>query len=165
MRALVTGAAGFIGAHVVTALSQAGAAVIAFDRAPPPEPAPAFTSTPASASASSCATCGPVPGRRATERDLPAPAELHVPYKRTKRDAERLAIEAAKDGADVIIVNPAVPVGPGDRRPTPTGTSWRSSGAGRPSATCSAASRSCSCSTRCEPAVSPTQPRKLGGTR
>jgi dihydroflavonol-4-reductase len=70
---------------------------------------------------SSCATCGPVPGRSATERDLPPLRELDVPYRRTKLDAERLAIDAARDGADVIIVNPTVPVGPGDRRPTPTG--------------------------------------------
>jgi len=70
---------------------------------------------------SSCATCGPVPGRPATERDLPPPRELDVPYKRTKLDAERLAIKAARDGAEVIVVNPTVPVGPGDLRPTPTG--------------------------------------------
>jgi dihydroflavonol-4-reductase len=70
---------------------------------------------------SSCATCGPVPGRRATERDRPPDAELCVPYKRTKLDGERLALTAARQGADVVVVNPTVPVGPGDRRPTPTG--------------------------------------------
>jgi dihydroflavonol-4-reductase len=70
---------------------------------------------------SSCATCGPVPGRAATERDLPSPRERDVPYKRTKLEAERLATEAARGGAEVIVVNPTVPIGPGDRRPTPTG--------------------------------------------
>ena len=35
MRALVTGAAGFIGGHVATALAEAGAEVRAFDRRPP----------------------------------------------------------------------------------------------------------------------------------
>jgi dihydroflavonol-4-reductase len=70
---------------------------------------------------STCATCGPVRGRPATERDLPPPAERGVPYKRTKLEGERLALRAAQDGAEVIVVNPTVPVGSGDLRPTPTG--------------------------------------------
>ena len=70
---------------------------------------------------SSCATCGPIPGTSATERDLPPPRELNIPYKRTKLEAERLTLEAAREGADAIVVNPTVPVGPGDLRPTPTG--------------------------------------------
>jgi dihydroflavonol-4-reductase len=70
---------------------------------------------------SSCATCGPVRGRPATERDVPPPRELAVPYKRTKLHGERLALEAARHGPEVIVVNPTVPVGPGDHRPTPTG--------------------------------------------
>jgi dihydroflavonol-4-reductase len=70
---------------------------------------------------SSCATCGPVVGRPASEADHPAPWELRVPYKRTKLDGEALALAAAGEGADVVVVNPTTPVGPGDRRPTPTG--------------------------------------------
>jgi dihydroflavonol-4-reductase len=70
---------------------------------------------------SSCSTCGPVPGRPATERDEPPAFELAVPYKRTKVEGERLALRAAQDGLDVVVVNPTTPVGPGDRRPTPTG--------------------------------------------
>lgn len=70
---------------------------------------------------SSCATCGPVPGRAATEADLPPPRELAIPYKRTKLAGERLALSAARSGLDVVVVNPTVPVGPGDLRPTPTG--------------------------------------------
>lgn len=70
---------------------------------------------------SSCATCGPVAGRAATEADAPAAWELRVAYKRTKLAAETLALDAAAAGADVVIVNPTTPVGPGDRRPTPTG--------------------------------------------
>jgi dihydroflavonol-4-reductase len=70
---------------------------------------------------SSCGTCGPVPGRAAIEADAPPAWELSVPYKRTKLEGERMAMSAARDGLDVLVVNPTTPVGPGDRRPTPTG--------------------------------------------
>jgi dihydroflavonol-4-reductase len=70
---------------------------------------------------SSCATCGPARGRAATEADEPPAWELDVPYKRTKLDGERLALRAAREGLDVVVVNPTTPVGPGDLRPTPTG--------------------------------------------
>ena len=70
---------------------------------------------------SSCATCGPVAGRPATEADHPAAWELRVPYKRTKLASEALALSAAQEGADVVVVNPTTPIGPGDSRPTPTG--------------------------------------------
>lgn len=179
MRALVTGAAGFIGGHVVRTLADAGIEVIAYDRQfqQTGEPLPARCITAelldrdslnaaahgcevilhlaavysyARADAglmervnvegtrtvleiavrtgcrrlvhtSSCATCGPVPGRTATELDLPPIPELRVPYKRTKLAGERLALAAVADGLEVVVVNPTVPVGPGDRRPTPTG--------------------------------------------
>ena len=65
---------------------------------------------------STAGTCGPVPGRPATELDEPPSWELSVPYKRTKLAAERLALEAG-----AIVVNPTTPVGDGDRKPTPTG--------------------------------------------
>jgi len=42
-------------------------------------------------------------------------------YKRSKFLAEQVAVEAAKAGAPVVIVNPTAPVGPGDWKPTPTG--------------------------------------------
>ena len=70
---------------------------------------------------SSSGTCGPVPGRPATEEDRPPAWELDVPYKRTKLAAERVALAAARDGLDVVVVNPTTPVGEGDWRPTPTG--------------------------------------------
>ena len=180
MKALVTGASGFIGSHVVTALASGGASVRALDhRRTAPGGLPEGvefvngdvldpdavrravegcdavfhlaavysyargetalmeavnvrgTTTVLDAAVrgprrrivhtSSCATCGPVPGRSATELDLPPSRERRVPYKRTKLEGERLALRAAQQGADVIVVNPTVPVGPGDRRPTPTG--------------------------------------------
>jgi dihydroflavonol-4-reductase len=69
---------------------------------------------------STAGTCGPVAGRVATEADAPPDWELTVPYKRTKLAAERLVLAAA-DRLDVVVVNPTTPVGPGDRKPTPTG--------------------------------------------
>jgi len=179
VRALVTGAAGFIGSHVATALAAAGADVRGFDRAEPAEPPPgaehvtgdvrdraaleraidgcdavfhlaalySYDRSDGAAMAavnvdgtravldaaargttarrvihtSSCATCGPVEGRAATEADGPPPWELAIPYKRTKLAGERLALRAAEDGLDVVVLNPTTPVGPGDRAPTPTG--------------------------------------------
>lgn len=179
MRALVTGAAGFIGSHVAAALAESGAEVRAFDRRPATglptgvEPvagdlldpqalgralegcdavfhlAALYSYDRADAAAmrainvqgtrrlldaaargpgrrrivhtSSCGTCGPVPGRAATEADAPPGWELSVPYKRTKLEGERLALRAAHEGLDLVVVNPTTPVGPGDRRPTPTG--------------------------------------------
>jgi dihydroflavonol-4-reductase len=75
---------------------------------------------------SSCATCGPVPGRRATEEDSPPEWELAVPYKRTKLEAERLVLAAGG-----VCVNPTTPVGDGDRAPTPTGAMVRGVVVGR----------------------------------
>jgi dihydroflavonol-4-reductase len=65
---------------------------------------------------STAGTCGPVPGRPATEADAAPSWELAVPYKRTKLAGERLALEAG-----AVVVNPTTPVGDGDRKPTPTG--------------------------------------------
>jgi dihydroflavonol-4-reductase len=65
---------------------------------------------------STAGTCGPVAGRPATESDGSPAWELRVPYKRTKLEAERLALAAG-----AVVVNPTTPVGEGDTRPTPTG--------------------------------------------
>jgi dihydroflavonol-4-reductase len=65
---------------------------------------------------STAGTCGPVPGRVATEEDEPPGWELKVAYKRTKAASERLALEAG-----AVVVNPTAPIGDGDHKPTPTG--------------------------------------------
>ena len=70
---------------------------------------------------STAGTCGPVPGREATELDSPPAWELRVPYKRTKLAAEQLVLDAARAGFDAVVVNPTTPVGEGDMKPTPTG--------------------------------------------
>jgi dihydroflavonol-4-reductase len=48
-------------------------------------------------------------------------AQMANHYKRSKWRAERIAIELARQGLPVIIVNPSAPVGPRDVKPTPTG--------------------------------------------
>jgi dihydroflavonol-4-reductase len=47
--------------------------------------------------------------------------QMSNPYKRSKWQAEKVALELAKKGLPVIIVNPSAPVGPRDVKPTPTG--------------------------------------------
>jgi dihydroflavonol-4-reductase len=42
-------------------------------------------------------------------------------YKRSKHDAEQAVRQLAALGQEIVIVNPAAPVGPGDVKPTPTG--------------------------------------------
>lgn len=42
-------------------------------------------------------------------------------YKRSKFMAEQVAIDAARSGVDVVIVNPTTPIGERDIKPTPTG--------------------------------------------
>jgi len=48
-------------------------------------------------------------------------ADMVGHYKRSKFLAEQVAIEAARAGQQVIILNPTTPVGPMDVKPTPTG--------------------------------------------
>ena len=84
---------------------------------------------------STAGTCGPVPGRAATEEDGPPAWELSVPYKATKLEAERLVLSAAGDGLETLCVNPTTPVGEGDDVPTPTGRMVRGVASGRYRAT------------------------------
>jgi dihydroflavonol-4-reductase len=56
--------------------------------------------------------------------DETSPVGLHDMighYKRSKFQAEQLALEAGRSGADVVVVNPTTPVGERDIKPTPTG--------------------------------------------
>ena len=48
-------------------------------------------------------------------------AQMSNHYKRSKWQAEQAAIELARRGLPVVIVNPTAPVGPRDVKPTPTG--------------------------------------------
>jgi dihydroflavonol-4-reductase len=48
-------------------------------------------------------------------------AQMKNPYKLSKWQAEQVAVEFARKGVPVVIVNPSGPVGPRDAKPTPTG--------------------------------------------
>lgn len=50
-----------------------------------------------------------------------SPGQLSNHYKRSKWQAEQIALELAGKGLPVVIVNPSTPVGPRDVKPTPTG--------------------------------------------
>ena len=48
-------------------------------------------------------------------------AQMSGHYKLSKWKAEQIALEFARQGAPVVIVNPSAPIGPRDVKPTPTG--------------------------------------------
>src|SRR5579871_5335190 len=60
-------------------------------------------------------------GHLADERSPVSLKEMIGPYKRSKFQAEQLALQAGRSGADVVVVNPTTPVGERDIKPTPTG--------------------------------------------
>ena len=60
-------------------------------------------------------------GHLADERSPVSLASMIGPYKRSKFMAEEVAIQAGRNGLDVVIVNPTTPVGEQDIKPTPTG--------------------------------------------
>lgn len=71
---------------------------------------------------SSVATMGFTSNGQPADEDSPVSlANMIGPYKRSKFIAEEVAIEAARAGQEVVIVNPTTPVGERDIKPTPTG--------------------------------------------
>ncbi len=71
---------------------------------------------------SSVATMGFGNNGRLTDESTPVTlANMIGDYKRSKFMAERLVIDAAHDGQDVVMVNPTTPIGERDIKPTPTG--------------------------------------------
>jgi dihydroflavonol-4-reductase len=60
-------------------------------------------------------------GSPATEDDYAHVEHLFGNYKRSKYVAEHEVLRLAAQGAPVVLTQPTFPVGPGDRRPTPTG--------------------------------------------
>jgi len=64
---------------------------------------------------------GPHSSTVADEESPVSLADMIGHYKRSKFMAEQVAVEAARSGVDVVIVNPTTPVGERDIKPTPTG--------------------------------------------
>jgi dihydroflavonol-4-reductase len=48
-------------------------------------------------------------------------AQMSNHYKRSKWQAEQVALGLAREGLPIVVVNPSAPVGPRDSKPTPTG--------------------------------------------
>jgi dihydroflavonol-4-reductase len=63
----------------------------------------------------------PPDGSPASEDTPVSLADMTGHYKRSKFLAEQAALERARRGVPVVIVNPTAPVGEGDWKPTPTG--------------------------------------------
>jgi dihydroflavonol-4-reductase len=71
---------------------------------------------------SSVATMGFIgDGSNADENSPVNLGDMIGPYKRSKFMAEQVALEASRNGMDVVVVNPTTPVGERDIKPTPTG--------------------------------------------
>lgn len=71
---------------------------------------------------SSVAAIGVGNGQKPVDETHQSPLnELIGEYKKSKYLAEQEAHKAAKLGQDIVIVNPSTPIGPWDRKPTPTG--------------------------------------------
>jgi dihydroflavonol-4-reductase len=60
-------------------------------------------------------------GSPATEQTPVVREQIIGHYKKSKFDAERVALDWAKKGLPVVIVNPSTPIGERDIKPTPTG--------------------------------------------
>src|SRR5258708_895311 len=71
---------------------------------------------------SSVATMGfSTDGRLADETSPVTQADMIGHYKRSKFMAEQIALEAGREGKNVVVVNPTTPIGERDIKPTPTG--------------------------------------------
>jgi dihydroflavonol-4-reductase len=71
---------------------------------------------------SSVATMGFTSNGQPADENSPVSLDNMIgPYKRSKFMAEQVAIEAARSGQDLVIVNPSTPVGERDIKPTPSG--------------------------------------------
>ena len=70
---------------------------------------------------STVSTIGLSNGALATEDTPLDPGHLQGHYKKSKYQAELLALKMASEGLPLVVVNPTTPVGPWDVRPTPTG--------------------------------------------
>ena len=70
---------------------------------------------------STVSTVGLVAGGLATEDTAVEPHHLVGHYKKSKYQAERVALKMAAEGLPVVVVNPTAPVGLWDVKPTPTG--------------------------------------------
>ena len=71
---------------------------------------------------SSVATMGFTNNGHMADEDSPVSLQNMIgPYKRSKFMAEEVAIQAGREGMDVVVVNPTTPVGEQDIKPTPTG--------------------------------------------
>jgi len=55
------------------------------------------------------------------ERSPLAEGQLSGHYKRSKLEAEKTALAYVSQGLPLVVVNPSAPIGPWDRKPTPTG--------------------------------------------
>jgi dihydroflavonol-4-reductase len=60
-------------------------------------------------------------GRLADENSPVGLGDMIGHYKKSKFQAEQVALEAGRAGVDVVVVNPTTPVGERDIKPTPTG--------------------------------------------
>ena len=70
---------------------------------------------------SSVATMG-FHGNAVVDEETPvSEADMIGHYKRSKWMAEQVAIEAARAGQEVVVLNPTTPIGSMDAKPTPTG--------------------------------------------
>jgi dihydroflavonol-4-reductase len=71
---------------------------------------------------SSVATMGFRKDRSVVDEQTPvAESDMIGHYKRSKWMAEQVAIEAARAGQEIMILNPTTPIGSMDTKPTPTG--------------------------------------------